>query len=90
MVRACHDLRPEGIVWPRRADADRPSFRLEELTLANGITHEQVHEVLSTPPTQHYLQGRLSGGARAGKPTSRAGKPDTVSDRRPASRTGGY
>jgi exodeoxyribonuclease-1 len=24
MVRACHDLRPEGIVWPRRADADRP------------------------------------------------------------------
>ena len=58
MVRACHDLRPEGIVWPRRADADRPSFRLEELTLANGITHEQVHEVLSTPPTQHYLHRR--------------------------------
>ncbi len=47
MVRACHDLRPEGITWPRRADADRPSFRLEELTVANGITHEQAHDALS-------------------------------------------
>jgi exodeoxyribonuclease-1 len=47
MVRACHDLRPEGIVWPSRADADRPSFRLEELTLANGIAHEQAHDALS-------------------------------------------
>ncbi len=47
MVRACHDLRPEGIVWPRRADADRPSVRLEELTLANGIAHEQAHDALS-------------------------------------------
>jgi exodeoxyribonuclease-1 len=47
MVRACHDLRPEGIVWPRRTDADRPSFRLEELTVANGIAHEQAHDALS-------------------------------------------
>jgi exodeoxyribonuclease-1 len=47
MVRACHDLRPEGIAWPRRADADRPSFRLEELTVANGIAHEQAHDALS-------------------------------------------
>ena len=47
MVRACHDLRPEGIVWPRRTDADRPSFRLEELTVANGISHEQAHDALS-------------------------------------------
>jgi exodeoxyribonuclease-1 len=47
MVRACHDLRPDGIVWPRRTDADRPSFRLEELSVANGITHEQAHDALS-------------------------------------------
>jgi exodeoxyribonuclease-1 len=47
MVRSCHDLRPEGIAWPRRADADRPSFRLEELTVANGIAHEQAHDALS-------------------------------------------
>jgi exodeoxyribonuclease-1 len=47
MVRACHDLRPDGIVWPRRADINRPSFKLEELTVANGITHEQAHDALS-------------------------------------------
>lgn len=47
VVRACHDLRPEGIVWPRRDDADRPSFKLEELTAANGIAHEQAHDALS-------------------------------------------
>jgi len=47
MVRACHDLRPEGIVWPSRTDADRPSFRLEDLTFANGIVHEQAHDALS-------------------------------------------
>jgi len=47
MVRACHDLRPEDIVWPRRTDTDRPSFRLEELTVANGIAHEQAHDALS-------------------------------------------
>jgi exodeoxyribonuclease-1 len=47
MVRACYDLRPEGIVWPRRQDADRPSFKLEELTVANGIGHEQAHDALS-------------------------------------------
>jgi exodeoxyribonuclease-1 len=47
MVRACHDLRPEGIVWPRQQDADRPSFRLEELSAANGIAHEQAHDALS-------------------------------------------
>jgi len=47
MVRACHDLRPEGIIWPRREDVDRSSFKLEELTVANGIQHEQAHDALS-------------------------------------------
>lgn len=47
MVRACHDLRPEGINWPQREDAPRPSFKLEELTVANGIGHEQAHDALS-------------------------------------------
>jgi len=47
MVRACRDLRPEGIVWPKRDDADRSSFKLEELTVANGIGHEQAHDALS-------------------------------------------
>jgi len=47
MVRACRDLRPDGIVWPQREDADRSSFKLEELTVANGIGHEQAHDALS-------------------------------------------
>lgn len=47
MVRACRDLRPEGIVWPKRQDVDRSSFKLEELTAANGIGHEQAHDALS-------------------------------------------
>ncbi len=47
MVRACHDLRPEGIVWPKREDSERSSFKLEELTVANGISHEQAHDALS-------------------------------------------
>jgi exodeoxyribonuclease-1 len=47
VVRACHDLRPEGIVWPQRQDADRPSYKLEELTVANGIEHGQAHDALA-------------------------------------------
>jgi exodeoxyribonuclease I len=47
MVRACRDLRPEGIVWPQREDVDRSSFKLEELTAANGISHAQAHDALS-------------------------------------------
>jgi exodeoxyribonuclease-1 len=47
MVRACRDLRPEGITWPQRADVERSSFKLEELTVANGISHAQAHDALS-------------------------------------------
>jgi len=47
MVRACRDLRPEGIVWPKREDSERSSFKLEELTVANGISHAQAHDALS-------------------------------------------
>jgi exodeoxyribonuclease-1 len=46
MVRATHALRPEGITWPLREDG-QPSFRLEELTAANGISHEAAHDALS-------------------------------------------
>lgn len=47
MMRACRDLRPDGIVWPMRSDVERSSFRLEELTAANGISHAQAHDALS-------------------------------------------
>ena len=46
MVRATCALRPEGIEWPLREDG-LPSFRLEELTAANGISHEAAHDALS-------------------------------------------
>lgn len=43
---AAYALRPEGIVWPKK-DSGRPSFRLEELTKANGLVHEHAHDALS-------------------------------------------
>ncbi|RLA45884.1 MAG: exodeoxyribonuclease I, partial [Gammaproteobacteria bacterium] len=46
MVRATCALRPAGIEWPLREDG-LPSFRLEDLTSANGISHEAVHDALS-------------------------------------------
>jgi exodeoxyribonuclease I len=46
MVRACYALRPDGIEWPLREDG-LPSFRLEDLTKANGIAHEAAHDALS-------------------------------------------
>jgi len=46
VVRTAYALRPEGIEWPRHPDG-RPSFRLEDLTRANGIAHESAHDALS-------------------------------------------
>ena len=46
VVRACYALRPEGINWPRN-DSGLPSFRLEDLTKANNITHEHAHDAMS-------------------------------------------
>ena len=46
MVRLCHALRPEGIEWPRHDDG-KPSFKLEDLTRANGIAHTAAHDALS-------------------------------------------
>jgi exodeoxyribonuclease I len=46
MVRTANALRPEGIEWPQREDG-LPSFRLEELTRANGISHAAAHDALS-------------------------------------------
>jgi len=46
MMRACYALRPEGIEWPVD-DEGKPSFRLEKLTAANGISHGNAHDALS-------------------------------------------
>ena len=46
LVRACYALRPEGIEWPLKEDGS-PSFKLEHLTVANGIEHAAAHDALS-------------------------------------------
>lgn len=46
VVRLTHALRPEGIEWPER-EPGITSFKLEELTAANGIFHEAAHDALS-------------------------------------------
>ncbi|MEO7071649.1 MAG: exodeoxyribonuclease I, partial [Rhodanobacter sp.] len=46
LVRMCHALRPEGIVWPQRDDGT-PSFRLEHLASANHLDQEHAHDALS-------------------------------------------
>jgi len=58
LVRMTYALRPEGIEWPLRAVEQhgqvdqnstlvQPSFRLEDLTAANGISHGAAHDALS-------------------------------------------
>jgi exodeoxyribonuclease-1 len=46
LARMCYALRPQGIDWPQREDLT-PSFRLEDLTAANGLGHEHAHDALS-------------------------------------------
>lgn len=46
VARAAQALRPEGINWPLNEEG-RPSFRLEQLTEANGIEHGAAHDALS-------------------------------------------
>ncbi len=48
VVRAARALRPEGIHWPvNTLDNSKASFRLDQLTIANGIPHEAAHDALS-------------------------------------------
>ena len=50
LARMCYALRPQGIEWPTRDDESRgrlPSFRLEDLTAANNLAHQQAHDALS-------------------------------------------
>ncbi|MCF6282961.1 MAG: exodeoxyribonuclease I [Candidatus Polarisedimenticolaceae bacterium] len=46
MVRLTFALRPEGLNWPKYPDG-KQSFRLEQLTAANGIVHTSAHDALS-------------------------------------------
>jgi exodeoxyribonuclease-1 len=46
VVRCTWALRPQGIRWPLGPDG-KPSFKLEALTQANGLSHEAAHDALS-------------------------------------------
>ncbi|MDH2924001.1 exodeoxyribonuclease I subunit C [Nicoletella semolina] len=46
VVRACYALRPEGIEWAFD-DEGMPSFKLENLTKANGIAHQNAHDAMA-------------------------------------------
>jgi exodeoxyribonuclease-1 len=46
VVRCAYALRPDGLQWPRHDDG-RVSFKLEHLTVANGLVHEAAHDALS-------------------------------------------
>lgn len=46
LLRMTRALRPQGIIWPDKEDGS-PSFRLEQLTQANGIAHADAHDALA-------------------------------------------
>ena len=46
MVRLTYALRPGGIEWPTHEDG-LPSFRLEDLAEANGLSKARAHDALS-------------------------------------------
>jgi exodeoxyribonuclease-1 len=46
LVRAAHDLRPEGLEW-NYDDNGRPSFKLDRLSVLNGIEHSNAHDALA-------------------------------------------
>jgi len=45
LVRAAYALRPQGMQWPE--EDGQVSVRLELLSAANGLVHEQAHDALS-------------------------------------------
>jgi exodeoxyribonuclease-1 len=46
MLRMTHALRPDGINWVTN-DEGQPVFKLDQLSVANGIEHENAHDALA-------------------------------------------
>jgi exodeoxyribonuclease-1 len=46
VLRCARALRPDGLQWPVNGEG-RASFRLEDLTAANGIVHTAAHDALA-------------------------------------------
>lgn len=58
VLRCAYALRPQGMVWPVNGDA-RASFRLSDLTAANGLLHDAAHDALSDVRATLALARRL-------------------------------
>lgn len=46
IMRTCYALRPDGINWPENEEGF-PSFKLEHLSVANGIEHSNAHDAMA-------------------------------------------
>lgn len=58
VVRLWHALRPDGLQWPKREDG-ATSFKLGDLSAANGLIHEKAHDALSDVDATLALARRL-------------------------------
>lgn len=57
-LRCARLLRPGGLQWPDHPDGT-PSFRLEDLTAANGLAHDDAHDALADVQATLSLARRL-------------------------------
>jgi exodeoxyribonuclease-1 len=60
VVRCAHALRPDVLEWPQREG--RTSFKLEDLSAANGIAHADAHDALADVRATLALARRLREG----------------------------
>lgn len=58
MTRLCAATRPEGIDWPQ-SEEGTTTFRLSELSRANGLEHEHAHDALSDVRATIALAGLI-------------------------------
>ena len=58
VMRCAYALRPQGMQWPVNVDA-KASFRLGDLSAANGLVHDAAHDALSDVRATLALARRL-------------------------------
>jgi len=64
IVRAFYALRPDSLQWPKHPDGS-PSFKLEDLTAANGLEHGAAHDAMSDVTATLALARALRGADEA-------------------------
>ena len=64
VVRCFYALRPDSLDWPTRPDG-APSFKLEDLTAANGLEHGAAHDAMSDVTATLALARALRSADRA-------------------------